>query len=120
MREKSISTDRRKYLRKIKREKIITLMAQILLLVAIIVIWEVAANKGLIDSFITSQPSRILNTFMNLRSNGLAEHIGITCLETIIGFLAGTFLGTIIAIILWYSKFLSKVFKGKFDIFEVV
>ena len=111
MREKSISTDRKKYLRKIKREKIITLMAQILLLVAIIVIWEVAANKGLIDSFITSQPSRILNTFMNLRSNGLAEHIGITCLETIIGFLAGTFLGTIIAIILWYSKFLSKVLE---------
>lgn len=111
MHEKNISTDRKRYLRKIKIEKIITLVTQILLLVAIIAIWEIAANLGLIDSFITSQPSRILNTFLNLGSNGLMEHIGVTCIETIIGFLSGAFLGVIIAIILWSSKFLSRVLE---------
>jgi len=72
-------------------------------------LWEMLANKGIIDSFITSQPSRMLKTFMNLSQNGLLEHLGITCYETIVGFLAGAFLGVIIAIILWWSKFLSKV-----------
>ena len=46
---------------------------------------------------------------MNLSQNGLLEHIGVTCFETIIGFLSGTILGIIVAIILWWSNFLSKV-----------
>ena len=81
----------------------------ILILIAFIILWEVLANKGIIDSFITSQPSRMLKTFMNLSENDLLLHLGVTCYETIVGFLAGTALGIIIAIILWSSKFLSKV-----------
>lgn len=37
------------------------------------------------------------------------EHLGVTCFETIIGFASGAILGVIIAIILWWSKFLSNV-----------
>ena len=51
----------------------------------------------------------MLKTFMNLSQNGLLEHLGVTCYETIVGFLSGAILGVIIAIILWWSKFLSKV-----------
>ena len=40
----------------------------------------------IIDSFIMSQPSRIVNTFVDMLSNGLMRHIGVTCLETLIGF----------------------------------
>lgn len=64
-----------------------------------------------IDSFITSQPSRILDTFMNLFSNDLLKHLGVTLYETLVGFISGTLLGILIAIILWLSKFLSKVFE---------
>ena len=71
--------------------------------------WEVLANYGIIDSFIMSKPSRMVKTFLNLSSNDLLEHLKVTCIETLIGFLLGTFLGAIIAIILWWSKFLSKV-----------
>ena len=46
---------------------------------------------------------------MNLSENDLLLHLGVTCYETIVGFLSGTALGVIIAIILWSSKFLSKV-----------
>ena len=35
--------------------------------------------------------------------------MGVTCYETVVGFLSGTILGIIIAIILWCSKFLSDV-----------
>ena len=104
-----ISDERRKYLSKIKKEKIAVLCTQILILVAFIAVWEVLANLNIIDSFITSQPSRILDTFLNLTSNNLLKHIIVTTYETLVGFLLGTFLGVMIAIILWWSKFLAKV-----------
>lgn len=104
-----ISDERRKYLSKIKKEKIAVLCTQISILVAFIAIWEVLANLNIIDSFITSQPSRILDTFLNLTSNDLLKHIIVTTYETLVGFLLGTFLGVGIAIILWWSKFLAKV-----------
>lgn len=107
--DKNISNDRKKYLRKMKTNKIAVFMTQITIVIGFIILWEVLANIGIIDSFITSQPSRILNTFMNLSQNDLLEHLGVTCLETIIGFVSGTILGIIIAILLWWSKFLAKV-----------
>ena len=107
--DKNISNDRKKYLRKMKTNKIAVFMTQITIVIGFIILWGVLANIGIIDSFITSQPSRILNTFMNLSQNDLLEHLGVTCLETIIGFVSGTILGIIIAILLWWSKFLAKV-----------
>ena len=105
----NISVDRQKYLKKVKLRKIEILATQVLLVIAFIAIWEILAQTGKIDSFITSQPSRIVNTFMNLTSNDLLEHLKITCIETFVGFLLGTFAGAIIAIILWWSPFISKV-----------
>lgn len=107
----NISIDRKKYLRKIFLNKLLVIFTQITILISIIVSWELLANANIIDSFIASKPSRILNTFKNLSSNGLIMHIGVTCFETIVGFLSGTILGIIIAIILWSSKFLSKVME---------
>lgn len=106
---KNISNGRKKYLRKIKLNKIEILITQIFIIIAFIALWEILAQNGKIDSFITSQPSRILKTFLNLTSNDLLEHLKITCIETLVGFLLGTVLGIIIAIILWWSPFISKV-----------
>lgn len=107
--KQTISFERKKYLKKVKLKKIEILVTQISIVIALIAIWEILARVGKIDSFITSQPSRILETFLNLSSNNLLEHIRITCTETIIGFLLGTLLGGVIAIILWWSPFISKV-----------
>ena len=105
----NISIDRQKYLKKVKLKKIEIFATQIFVVIAFIAIWEILAQTGKIDSFITSQPSRIVKTFMNLSSNDLLEHLRITCTETLIGFGIGTFAGVIIAIILWWSPFISKV-----------
>ena len=109
MNRKGLSLERIHYLKKIKQKKYLVFIVQILILFGFLGIWELCARNGIIDSFITSQPSRILKTFMNLSQNGLLEHLGVTCYETIVGFLSGAILGVIIAIILWWSKFLSKV-----------
>ena len=107
--EKNISQERKKYLRKQINNKILVKVVQFSIIIGLILLWEILANKGIIDSFIMSQPSRIVKTFLNLSQNNLLEHIKVTCLETLIGFLLGTFLGAVIAIMLWWSKFLSKV-----------
>jgi NitT/TauT family transport system permease protein len=109
MDKKAISEDRRKYLRKQKINKITVFVVQITIVIGFIALWEILANIGVIDSFIASQPSRIVKTFMNLTQNDLLKHIGVTCFETIIGFASGAVLGVLIAIILWWSKFLSDV-----------
>lgn len=104
-----ISKERKKYLKEIRRRKYLVLLTQITILVIFLAIWEWMARENIIDSFITSQPSRIWNTLLNLTSNDLLRHIGVTTYETIVGFLLGTVIGVIIAIILWWSEFLSKV-----------
>ena len=111
MDNKIISEERKKYLRKIKANKIAVVVTQILILVTFIALWEMLANMKVINSFITSSPSRIVNTFMNMKNNNLMMHLGVTAYETIIGFLAGTIIGVIVAILLWWSDFLSKVFE---------
>lgn len=66
MQKKSDSEERKRYLRKSKLTKVSIIVTQIAILISFIILWEVLANKGIIDSFITSQPSRMLKTFMNL------------------------------------------------------
>lgn len=111
MNKQVISKERKLYLRNNKFKQYMVWLTQIAILIGFLAIWEVLANKNIIDSFIMSSPSRIWNTFMNLSSNDLMKHIGVTVYETVIGFLVGTGLGIIIAIILWWSDFLSKVIE---------
>ena len=105
----NISDDRKKYLRKEKMKKASIVFTQVSILIFLIIAWEMAAKNGVIDSFIMSKPSNILKTFINLSSNDLFTHIWVTCKETLAGFLLGTGIGILIAIILWWSDFLSKV-----------
>ena len=57
------------------KQKILVFITQMLILIGFLAIWEILANANIIDSFITSKPSRIFNTFMNLSQNDLLKHI---------------------------------------------
>ena len=105
------SKERKEYIKRKKKNKVLVLFTQIFILIAFLGIWEILANKGIIDSFMMSQPSRIWNTLINLGSEDLMKHIWVTVYETIVGFSIGTILGIGIAILLSWSDFLSKVFE---------
>lgn len=109
MKNQIISKERQAYLKDLRRNRFYIRITQIAILVGFLFLWEILADLGFIDSFITSKPSKIAQTFVKMLSDNLLMHIGITCLETIIGFLLGTILGTLTASILWWSPFLSKV-----------
>lgn len=105
----SLTPERKEYLSHRKKNIFKIRITQIAILIVFLILWEILANNDIIDSFITSKPSKIAKTFINMLSEGLMMHIGVTCLETMIGFLLGTIIGTMIASILWWSPFLSKV-----------
>ena len=99
------------YLRKLRINKFLVYMTQFLILALIIFIWEYLANKEIINAFIYSSPSRIVKTIFEIyEGNNLFNHIWVTIYETVISFSLATILGTLIAILLWYSRFLYKVF----------
>ena len=113
------SSGYKKYLIKIKRDKILVILSQVFILVFLIWLWQYASDKGYINTFISSSPKNVINTIVDLyNSNNLFIHIWITLYETIISFLLGTILGIIIAIIMWYSKFLSRVIDPYLTIFN--
>ena len=111
MKNSLVPSERALFLRKIKFRRRFILTAQIGLLVFLILIWEILANLGVIDSFITSQPSRVVNTIINLSKSDLFLHLGITCAETIIGFISGVLLGLVTASVLWWFQTFSDIFE---------
>ncbi|MBU5437830.1 ABC transporter permease [Tissierella sp. MSJ-40] len=110
MSNKGISKEHEKYLIDVKRKNRSVLLAQISILVVALLLWEIAAHFKWIDTFLTSYPSSIWKLFIEYSKNGnLFYHVGISVFETVVGFLAGTLLGIIIAIGLWWSDFWARV-----------
>lgn len=104
------SLEHKKYLKKIKKTKFWVRFTQILIIVLFLVIWQWLADKELINTFISSSPKEVVRTIVDLHKSGsLYNHIWITVYETLISFILGTIIGIIIATILWWNSFLSKV-----------
>ncbi|MBQ7603059.1 MAG: ABC transporter permease, partial [Clostridia bacterium] len=104
------SREHSKFLHNLKKDKVTILVFQIGILVVFLAGWELLDKLGVINTFITSSPSRIIGTITSLFESGtLWHHMVITLFETIMGFLIATILGTMIAILLWWSKHLRKI-----------
>lgn len=93
------------YLKTLKKDKLTTFFWRIFLFVLLIAVWELMADTGVIDPFFTSSPSRVAKTFWELMLSGqIFYHSFVTLYETVIGFLLSMALGTLIAVVLWWSK----------------
>ena len=106
------SDEHNEYVKKIKKNKRNVLLTQILLLLFLLIIWELLVQFKIINSFLYSSPLNIIKTIINLfKDNSLFKHIFITSYETIISFIIAFLFGIIVATILWWNKFLAKVFE---------
>ena len=98
------------FIKKIKREKLLVSITQVSIILVFILLWEFLVKFEIINGFIYSSPSRILNTLIELFNNNvLFLHIYTTLKEVLISFFLGIILGFIISLILYECKFLSKV-----------
>ena len=100
------------FLYRLRRHRIIVCAARILILILFLLLWEICADYGIIDSFIFSSPSRIALCFWEMvLDRSIFLHIGITLYETIVSFLLVTFSGILIAVLLWCSRGLSEILE---------
>lgn len=100
----------KKYLNKLKLEKILVLFVQIMIILVFFFAWQVFADKKIINTFLLSSPKDVLKTIIDLiEKNNFWNHIFITFLEIIISFILGNLIGLIVSTLLWFNKFLSKV-----------
>lgn len=98
------------FLKKLHMRKYMIRCTQWFILIFVFALWEIAARESWIDPFIFSQPSRMFSAMIDMIKNGtLWLHIGVTLWETVVGFMLGTVLGILLAILLWWNHFISDV-----------
>ena len=109
-REQEVSREQLAFLKQRKRRKAAVFFMQWAILAGFFLLWEGAARWEWIDPFLFSCPSRMAETLGRMAADGsLWLHLSTTFLETAAGFLLGTVLGTLIAVLLWWNSFISAV-----------
>jgi len=98
------------YLQRERRRARLIMSSRIVLLAAFLLIWEVAARTHLVNPMLTSYPSAIWPTFLDLLNQGdLITHTMATFKATIVGFCTSMVVGIAVAAVLWWSDFTYKV-----------
>ena len=107
-----LSPAQKKDLACVRREKYLIHVSRIFLFLGFLLLWEVSARQGWIDSFIFSSPSEIWRTFFKMvQDQSLFTHIGITLMETLVSFVFTVFLGIGTAVLLWCCPKLSRILE---------
>ena len=104
----------RDWLARERRGRITVRAAQVAILLAFLVLWEVLPKAHMINPLLTSYPSALWPTFVELlqetpRQAGILTHTWFTVFATILGFTGAMLLGTVIAAALWWWHPLYKV-----------
>lgn len=90
----------------------VILAFQIGLIVSVLALWEMAAAYRIIDPFFWSRPSEIWQTFKIFFTAGSAyTDIAFTFRSTILGFIFGTALGSLIGLSFWWSRNYSAILQ---------
>ncbi len=112
MKNTNFSAEHLKWRKKRKIRLIVVQSLRVGLLLFFLLFWELSTRLGWADPFLVSSPSRIAATIGSLYAEGtLFYHIGVTLLETVIGFLAAVALGYAIALLLWWSDMLRRILE---------
>lgn len=77
---------------------------------SLLILWEISARAGLIDSFIFSSPCMIWHSFYSMCKDGsIFPHLTVTITETLISFLFVVLLGAGMAVLLWICPRIAKI-----------
>jgi NitT/TauT family transport system permease protein len=102
------------WLRRERRSRLAVRGAQLAIFIVFLVLWEVLPKAQIINPMLTSYPSALWPTFLELlkeapQQPGILAHTWATVLATALGFTAAMVLGTMIAAALWWWESLYKV-----------
>ncbi len=103
----STSPQYRDWLRRERRGRIAVRTTQLAILIVFLVLWEVLPKAHIVNPLLTSYPSALWPTFLELlkatpQQASILTHTAATVLATVLGFTAAMVLGTAIAAALWW------------------
>lgn len=105
------SKEHQAFLKKRRNKKILIHVMQFLIIFLFLALWEFTSRMGMINSFLSSSPSRVVHTFLSLlEQNNLWNHVYVTVYETFLSFFIASVLGFLIATLLWWFPILAKIF----------
>jgi NitT/TauT family transport system permease protein len=104
----------RQWLRRQRRGRLAVRLAQLALLAAFLVLWEILPKAQVVNPLFTSYPSALWPTFLDLLKDtpqqpSILTHSWATVMATVIGLMAAMLLGTLVAAALWWWNDLYKV-----------
>lgn len=106
----TFSQERKLYLKKRKRKKWLVFFFQILIISLFLFLWEILSRTHVINSFLSSSPSQVVDTFVSLwKQNNLWNHIYATVYETLLSFSIASILGFLIATLMWWFPLFAKI-----------
>jgi NitT/TauT family transport system permease protein len=110
----SASLQYRDWLKRERRGRIIVRATQFAILLVFLVLWEVLPKAHIVNPLLTSYPSALWPTFLELlketpRQASILTHTGFTVFATVLGFAGAMVLGTAVAAALWWWNYLYKV-----------
>ncbi len=109
---KTALTNQEKFMRDHRRHHRQIASLRLLLFLLFLLLWEISADLGWIDSFFFSSPSRVVRQLIKLGlDHSLFSHIGVTLFETVVSFLLVFLISLAAATALWYSTRLSEVLE---------
>lgn len=98
------------FLRQLKRRTSELRLIQVLLLIVCLALWQGSAHFHWANPMLTSSPVAIASSVYGyVRDNQLLMNTWVTLKETIFGFVLSMAIGTLIAVSLWWWRFLSQV-----------
>lgn len=108
----ALTIGQKNFLWRQKLQKLYIFWSRILLFAAFVMLWQVSADLGWIDSFYFSSPIAISKLFWHdVQDMSLLSHIGITLLESGVSFLLIILFSLLTATYFWFYPSLGKMFE---------
>lgn len=95
-----------------RRESLRIVASQIVLVAVLLALWEWGTRGAGLNAFLYGSPSAIaVNLMATVRDGSIWRDAFITGSETLAGFALGNVIGSACGLMLWYSRFLSRVLQ---------
>lgn len=108
----TLTAGQKNFLHRQKLQRLYIFWSRILIFAVFMVLWQVSARLGWIDSFYFSSPAAIAKLFLHdVTDMSLLSHIGITLLESGISFLLIIICSILMATIFWFYPSFGKMFE---------
>lgn len=108
----ALTAGQKSFLRRQKLQKLYIFWSRILIFAAFVLLWQISADMGWIDSFYFSSPIAISKLFWHdITDMSLLSHIGITLLESGISFMLIILFSLLTATFFWFYPSLGKMFE---------